>query len=294
MSALKLKNNFPLAPYTTFKIGGAAEVYFEAESKQDLIDAYNLSQQRGWQFTLLGGGSNVIISDRGINGLVVRNLYQEKKILQENEKTVLLRVSSGYSMSKLAQETVAEGLSGLEYQSGLPGTVGGAIYMNSKWTKPESYVGDCLQLAELLDNSRKVKTVNRDYFQFAYDFSILQKTKEILLTAAFLLSRAEKTALQERARQTLEYRRQTQPFGVFSSGCFFKNVNGKSVGQLIDALNLKGLSVGNFSVSDKHGNFIIHKGNGKIADLKKLIALIKTKVKKKFNIELEEEVIFFQ
>ena len=183
------------------------------------------------------------------------------------------------------------GFEGLDYHFGLPGTVGGAIYMNSKWTKPLSYYGDNLVSANLVDNRGQVKTVKKSYFKFAYDFSILQKTKELLLDAVFKLKKSKPEIVKQHADFAMDYRKKTQPFGVFTSGCFFKNIDGQSAGRLIDQAGLKGKRIGGFQVSEKHANFIINDGSGKPEDLKKLLQLIKTKVKEKFGIKLEEEVI---
>ncbi len=287
----RIKKNLILASYTTFKMGGWAEFYFEAYNKDDLIKAYQIAKKLNLPFLLLAGGSNTIITDKKIEGLVVRNLYVEKKIIEKRNKDVWLQVSSGYPMNKLVKDTIDEGFSGFEYHLGLPGTLGGAICMNSKWIKPASYIGDNLLSAEITDGKGKIKIVDKNYFQFAYDFSILQKTKEILLTATFLLKRENKNILEKRAQKVLNYRKKTQPLGVFSSGCFFKNINGKSAGYLIDQCGLKGYSAGDFYVSEKHANFIINRGNGKSEDLLRLVKLIKEKVKTKFGVRLEEEVI---
>lgn len=288
----RVKKNIVLAPHTSFKIGGQAEYYFEALTKEDLINACLVSTVCRLKLTILGGGSNVIISDKGCAGLVIKNLYKEKTIVSDQNNVVELKISSGYPISALAYETADDGLAGLECHFGLPGTVGGAVYMNSKWTDPLVYMGDSLIEAELVDLKGKVKTVSHDYFQFAYDFSILQKTKEILLSAIFKLKKENKEEIKKRADAILVYRKKTQPFGIYSAGCFFKNINGQSIGELIDKLGLKGFSVGNFSISDKHGNFIIHKGNGATKDLDKLLYIIKSKAKEKYGIKLEEEVIF--
>ena len=163
--------------------------------------------------------------------------------------------------------------------------------MNSKWTKPHLYVGDNLVTATLIDQEGREKKVNRAYFDFAYDQSKLQKTKEILLEAVFKLKKSAPQIVKKHANFASEYRKKTQPFGVFTSGCFFKNINGKSAGQLIDQSGLKGKRIGKFHVSEKHANFIIHEGGGKPEDLKKLLLLIKSKVNDKFGVKLEEEVI---
>ncbi len=138
---------------------------------------------------LLGGGSNLAPLKDKISGLVVRNSYIKKQILSQDKNFVNLLVSSGYPVSKLVAETMEAGWEGFEYHKGLPGTVGGAIYMNSKWTRPLSYFGDNLLYAYLLNPDGSIKKVNKDYFEFAYDFSILQKTGEIVLETVFRLKK---------------------------------------------------------------------------------------------------------
>lgn len=294
----RLKENVDLAPYTTFKMGGKAEFYFEAYSKDDLIKGVATAKKFTLPLTILGGGSNIIIIKEKINGLVLKNLYIAKEIVKETGGSVEIKVSSGYITTKLAQEAINNGFSGFEYFIGLPGTIGGALFMNSKWQngskEKKSFVciGDHLLSAEIIDNCGKIKKVNRDYFQFSCGQSILQKTKEIVLSATFLFKKENKELLKKIADETLLYRQKTQPFGVFSAGCFFRNPKGLSAGQLIEKIGLKGFSVGNFYVSPKHGNFIIHKGAGDLKDLKELIRIIKERVKQKFGIELEEEVKF--
>ncbi|MBI2641239.1 hypothetical protein HYW87_01420 [Candidatus Roizmanbacteria bacterium] len=173
--------------------------------------------------------------------------------------------------------------------------------MNSKWTNPTRYFGDSLVSALILDKEGDVKKVDRDYFQFAYDSSVLQKTKEIVLTVTLKLKKAPSEALKKRNQNAMAYRKKTQPYGIFSSGCFFRNIGEaerlraglptSSAGYLVDKAGLKGTKSGNFVVSDKHANFIIHKGNGDPKDLVKLLQIIKERVKEKFGVELKEEVV---
>jgi len=274
----------------TLRVKTTANNYFEANSRNDLILAKKIADKKKLPLHLLGGGSNIIFIDNQIKGLVVKNKYVKKEIVKEDKDFVYISVSSGYSVNLLVQETINAGYAGFEYFAGLPGTIGGAVYMNSKWTNPPVFFGDNLVYAYLLDQNGKVKKVDKDYFKFAYGFSILQKTKDILLEAVFKLTKVHADKLKTKAKEVIAYRTQTQPKG-FTNGCFFKNSDGKSAGYLIDQAGLKGFSVGDFYVSDKHANFIINKGNGKIEDLKKLLKIIKAKVKAKFGVELEEEVI---
>lgn len=286
----RVKADFNLYPYLTLRTKTSAAYYFEAETRNDLIKAKNASLKLKLPLMLIGGGSNLAILKNKLNYLVVRNRYISKKI-KAKDNQALLTVSSGYPVTKLAKELAEKGYEGLEYHFGLPGTVGGALYMNSKWTKPLAYYGDPLISATVVDQQGKVKKVSRDYFNFAYDYSNLQKTKDIVLEAVFKLKKSDPKVLLQHTVFAINYRKKTQPFGVYTCGCFFKNINGQSAGQLIDRAGLKGKKIGGFRVSDKHANFIINDGTGDLESLNKLLKQIRQKVKDKFGVKLEEEVI---
>jgi len=298
---LKIKKNKNLKSYSTLKTEAFASCFFEAKEKEDLVNIKKYSLFFKLPILIIGGGSNLVFLSKRINRLVVKNSYFFLEKLSEDRNNVYIKASSGLPISFLINESIKNGWSGLEYHYGLPGTVGGAVYMNSKWTKPLSYVGDCLEKAVLIDNQGCLKEVDRYYFKFAYDYSILQKTQEILVEVIFKLKKEKKEIVKKRAEEALAYRRKTQPFGVFSSGCFFQNISEKerlekrlptkSSGYLIDKAGLKNFSIGDFYVSPLHANFIINKGNGKAEDLRKLLKVLKKKVKEKFGIKLKEEVI---
>ena len=300
----KLKNlqlNVDLYKYNTMKVHSIARFFLNASSINSIISSYLVAREAELKFLLLGGGSNAVMKSHIRDTLVVKNSYVEKHKLRDNGKSVDFFISSGYLVSKLVKENITSGLGGTEYHLGLPGTVGGAIYMNSKWTKPLVFFGDNLLNARILTKKGLVKKVQKDYFQFGYDFSILQKTKEIFLDGVFRFKKEKSETLLSRAHMSLEYRKKTQPFGIHTSGCFFQNIpkNIKvelnlpttSAGYLIDSCGLKGYEVGDFAVSKKHANFIINKGSGNPRDLIKLIRIIKDEVKKKFGVKLKEEVI---
>lgn len=291
---INIKKNIDLYPYLSMRIHSIAEYFLEAKKREELIEAKKFSLENHLPFLILGGGSNVYPVVEKIRGLVVINRYQKLTLLENKDTGAEVLVSSGFPTQLFVKKMIDLGLEGIEYHYGLPGTVGGAIYMNSKWTKPISYFGDYLIKAYLLDDKVEIKEVTRDYFDFRYDYSILQKTKEILLEAVFLFKKNNKNILKKRAEEALLYRKKTQPVGVFTSGCFFKNVNNTSAGYLIDQCGLKGLSVGDFYVSEKHANFIVNRGMGKQEDLLKLIKIIKKKVREKFGFNLEEEVILIK
>ena len=287
----KIEKNKDLTFLNTLRTNTIAEYFLDAKTKDDLIMGKKFSLKNKLPLFVIAGGSNMAIIKQVINGLVIKNSFSELKLIKETPEYVLLSVSSGYPVSRLVSETVSKGYQGFEYHKGLPGTVGGAIYMNSKWTKPISYFGDNLEYAYLIDDQGEIKKVDKNYFQFAYDYSNLQKTKEILTEAVFKLKKVDSAVLEERAKSAFEYRKETQPMGIKTSGCFFRNVDGRSAGQMIDQAGLKNFSVGDFFVSPTHANFIINKGHGKSEDLLELISIIKEKVKKKFGVELNEEVI---
>ena len=301
MPDFKVEKDKDISNFLTLKTRVTAEYFVDAKGRQDLIDAKKYSLDNNLPIFILGGGSNLAITKDKLPGLVVKNDYRELKVVEEKEGSVIVSISSGYPMTLLIARAVAAGWSGFELHQGLPGTVGGAIYMNSKWTKPPTYFGDDLIHAFLVDDKGRVKEVNRDYFKFSYDYSILQETHEIVLEGIFSLKKVDPKVLKERAAFALEYRKKTQPFGIASSGCFFRNITEAeknrlkltttSAGYLIDQAGLKGRSVGNFYVSPIHANFIINRGGGRREDLIKLRDLIKTEVEKKFGVKLEEEVI---
>lgn len=297
----KVQNFKNISPYLTLRNKVQAEYFFEAESREDFQKAVKAANTYELPLIFMGGGSNLAITKELVAGLVVRNLYQKKEVLIENENKVQLLVSSGYAVGRLVKETIEHGWEGFEYHLGLPGTVGGAIFMNSKWTRPVSYFGDNLLYGYILDKSGEIKKVAKDYFKFAYDYSILQDTKELLLEAVFELKKTDKAILKKRAEESLEYRKLTQPIGVSTCGCFFQNISDtdkerlqlptKSAGYLIDQAGLKGTQIGDFVVSDIHANFIVNKKEGRTEDLQKLIMLIKKTVKEKYDIALKEEVV---
>lgn len=284
------QQNVDLKQFTTVKSPATASLFTTVKTREELIEAVQYGHKQNLEVMVIGGGSNTVFASETVNKFVIRNQYFNFEVVSETETAADVKVSSGLPISMLINKTLEKGLEGFEYHQGLPGSVGGALHMNSKWTRPLMYFGDRLISATLLDKEGNEKAVGRNYFNFAYDFSELQNTKEILVEAVFRLSKADSEVLKDRAAEALAYRKETQPFGVASSGCMFQNVDGKSAGELIDKAGLKGARVGNFVVSEKHANFIINEGDGKVEDLKKLLEMVKAKVKEVHGVELKEEV----
>lgn len=308
----RIVQNEPLAKYTTFKLGGPAEYFFIARTSQEVLTAVTTAYTLSIPVTVLGGGSNVLISDKGIEGLVIRNESREIRIVKRlgsikqgksHVGQALVQVDTGVLINQLVRFTCDEGLSGLERHLGLPGTVGGALYMNSKWTHPVSYVGDVLYSAQIINRDGSLKTVDQNYFKFGYDQSILQKTHEVVLTASFLLTQTDSKQLWETANASMQYRKETQPMGVKTAGCTFRNIplsdalrivtpNGtKSAGYLIDQVGLKTHKIGDAQFSQKHANFIYNLGNATSGEVKQLIDLAIAKVQEKFHVRIEPEIV---
>lgn len=304
-------HNVPLAALTTLKIGGPAEYFYEARSVDMLVEAVKKARNERIPVTILGGGSNVLIGDKGIRGLVIKNststitIRGMKGTVEHGHAkgSVFVEADSGVIFNKLVRFTVEEGLGGLEAHLGLPGTVGGAIFMNSKWTKPESYVGDAVYQVTILTADSIIEVVDRSYFRFAYDMSIIQKTGDIVLRVVFSLVPKSKDELWKTANQSIAYRRESQPQGTKSPGCTFRNItkaqavaaatpgHTTSAGFLIDRAGLKGVSVADAQLSPVHANFIINTGAATARDVVELIEFARAKVKAKFGVELVEEIV---
>jgi UDP-N-acetylmuramate dehydrogenase len=288
-----LLKNEPLGKYTTFKIGGPADYFYDAKTIDDFVSAILLGRKRNLPIFILGGGTNVLIGDRGIRGFVIKNSTGAIRMKGMKGRVtggtarkglVFVEAESGVMFNFLVRFTVEEGLAGLEMHLGLPGSVGGAIFMNSKWMHPVSYVGDVVCQAEVLtpDNKRKIVCASR-----------IAKTHDILLKVVFALRSDAKERLWRAANESIAYRRQTQPQGVFTAGCAFKNISRAptSAGFLIDHAGLKGARAGDAEISAVHANFIVNRGAAKAADVVQLIEKVKAKVKEKFDVTLEEEII---
>lgn len=291
-SSVVVKEQVVLKPFSTFKMGGPAEYYIEANTEEELICSIQAAHALQLPVRMLGGASNIVIKDSGIQGVVVRNRTSEKRLLAEDEKSVTVHISSGYSMTRLAKETAEEGWEGFEHHLGLPGTLGGALFMNSKWVSPDKtyYVGDNIHRAQLITSQGELKIVDKDYFNFGYDYSRIQDTGELVVWAEYILQKKNPQELVKQGQEALAYRKHTQPYGVATSGCFFKNINGQSAGKMIDDLGLKGFRIGGAFVSDVHANFILNDGTATTKDVEDLLKEIKARVKKHYNVELEQEV----
>jgi len=303
---LKIKEKIPLKEYTTFKIGGLARYFFVAKSREDLKNAILWAKKKKLLFFILGGGSNILFSDKGFKGLIIK--MQNSKCKIKNTKVV---AEAGVLLQKLVLETAKKGLSGLENLAGIPGTLGGAIWGNAGAFGRE--IGDLVEEVKVLDvgsSKLEVKKLKKEDCKFGYRDSIFKKRKNwIILGATLKLKRGKRKEIEEKIKEILRLRKEKQPLEFPSAGSVFKNVPIEKVskrirekfrekikdgllpaGVLIEAAGLKGVQIGGAKISEKHANFIVNVGNTKASDVKELIEKIKKEVKKKFKIQLEEEI----
>jgi len=282
----KVKENVSLAPYTSARIGGPADILITAESADELARIIKLLQKQEIDYLMLGGGSNVLISDKGVRGVVVLNRAKGVRFHNGDEPSVT--VESGVIFSNLANRCASKGLGGLEWAATVPGTVGGAVYGNAG-----AFGGDMagnLIWAELLtENGREKYTAEQ--MGYGYRTSILKRGEldAIVLAAALRLKNSTRDEVTANIEQFSAHRKATQPPGA-SMGSMFKNPNGDYAGKLIEAAGLKGTRIGNAEISPVHGNFFINHGTTSAEDIRALIQLVIKTVKEKQGVELELEI----
>lgn len=306
---VSIKFDEPLANHTYFKIGGPAEILVQVNSDTQLAQVYKFAIGQDIPVFVLGSGSNLLISDSGIKGIVIKNRADSIQInrfsggiksRQLKYDRVNLKVSSGTITNHLVRYTIDQGLAGLEVFLGLPGTVGGAIYNNSHYK--DQLFGDFVVSVDTLDHRGIAHTYTNSQLDFAYDHSRFHQNPELIINAVLELPAGDKTKSWEKATQYAKNRAATQPLSQPSSGCMYKNITQKtarahnlpttSVGYLIEQAGLKGAVIGGAKVSEKHANFIVNLGNATAKDVQLLTQKIQSKIKQKYNIELEKEVFF--
>jgi UDP-N-acetylmuramate dehydrogenase len=282
----KVKGNVSLAPYTSARIGGPADYLITASSSDELAEIMTIIWQQRLPYFILGGGSNVLVSDKGVRGITVLN--RAKAVRFENGDQPKVWVESGDVFSNLANRCASKGFSGLEWAATVPGTVGGAVYGNAG-----AFGGDMssnLIWAEILtESSRERWSVEK--MEYAYRTSILKQAaiKAIVLAAELSLKNATKDEVSAKIGQFSERRKSTQPPGA-SMGSMFKNPQGDYAGRLIESAGLKGTRIGNVEISTVHGNFFVNHGKTKAADIRALIELAQRTVQGKFGVALELEI----
>lgn len=284
----RIEINKPLAALTTFQIGGAAQYFFCAKTSDEFVAALDFTRNNKIPFFLLGGGSNVVISDSGFEGLVIQNKSREVSYEPEN----FLTASSGVSWGVLTAKAHEHGLVGVEELTHIPGTIGGAVRGNAGSMGKETK--DVLESVAVWREG-EVCTMRADECGFAYRESIFKKHSEwAVISARFVLKKGDVASARDRMREYGEKRRASQPLNMPCPGCMFKNPapeTGLFASKMIDELGLKGFQIGGVRVSPKHANFFENVGGGSSKDVLDLVAYVKEKVFAKYGVELKEEVV---
>ncbi|WP_404470294.1 UDP-N-acetylmuramate dehydrogenase [Sutcliffiella horikoshii] len=282
----KVLPNEPLANHTTMKIGGPADVLVEPKSLEKLQETMETINKYKVKWTAIGRGSNLLVSDLGIEGVVIKLGNGMDHLELEGDE---VHVGGGYSLIKLVTIISKKGLTGLEFAGGIPGSVGGAVYMNAG--AHGSDMSKVLKKAHILFEDGKMEWLNADQLNFSYRTSILQKERPgICLEAVLNVEQGNREEVVAQLQKNKDYRRDTQPFSYPCAGSIFRNPLPDYAGQLIEKAGLKGHKIGGAKVSDMHANFIVNDDGAKAQDVLDLIEYIKKTIFEKYNVQLETEV----
>lgn len=282
-----VKENIPFKAITTYKTGGNLKYLIAPTSVENLIKLLKILKEKNLPFKVFGNGSNILVSDKDYNGVIIR-LSELNNIEKDGE---IIRVGAGYNLVKLASDACNDGLSGLEWACGIPGTIGGAIYMNAgAYLKSMS---DVVLSVDALDSNLNFVTFTNADLHFSYRKSLFMENNYIILGAIIKLEKKDKQEILKVILDRKNRRFDSQPLEYPSAGSVFRNPLNDHAGRLIEECGLKGYVIGGAKISDKHANFIINNGNATSSDIKTLMELAKTEVKKKFNIDLKVEQELF-
>ncbi|MGG0424097.1 UDP-N-acetylenolpyruvoylglucosamine reductase [Bacillus anthracis] len=276
----------PLARYTTMKIGGPADILIVPKHVAGIEKTLQLVKKYKTKWTVIGRGSNLLVSDLGIEGVVIRLGEGLDHIEVEKHR---VRVGGGYPLIKLSTLLSRQGLAGLEFASGIPGSVGGAVYMNAGAHKSD--ISNILSKALILFEDGTIDWLTHEEMEFSYRTSVLQtKRPGIVLEVEFQLQIGEREGIVSVMQKNKDYRRETQPWNHPCAGSVFRNPIPYFAGDLIEKAGLRGYQIGGAQISEMHGNFIINTGGASAQDVLSLIALVKQTIKDKFSVEMHTEV----
>jgi UDP-N-acetylmuramate dehydrogenase len=283
---VKTSRDEPLARFTTMRVGGPADLFATVHNVHELRAIVRFARSRGVPITLLGRGSDVVISDAGIRGLVVQNRAEGSRI--EDDRYI---AESGVPMARAATETQKAGLTGLEFGLAIPGTVGGAVWANAG--AHDSDVAAILESADVLLVDGTEGRLNAADLELRYrDSRLKHRPEEVVLGATFRLQHADAATIATRLDEIRRWRREHQPLGIPSAGSMFRNPEGDSAGRLIDAIGWKGRTRGGATVSEKHANFIVNDRHGTATDVRGLVDEVAAAVERETGVRLEPEVVF--
>ena len=280
--------NEPMSKHTTFKIGGTADIFVKLRSTEQIEKLINLCNEKNVPIKVIGNGSNILVKDNGVRGVVAKICTNSYEFLDEET----IRVDAGMLNVKVSMILVEHSLTGFEFASGIPGTIGGAVKMNAG--AYGSQMSDVVVKTKYIDlKDMQIKEINNAEQKFEYRKSLFSTTSSIIIDTTLRLKKAEKEEIQEKISKNNESRKTKQPIEKPSAGSTFKRGKDFITAQLIDECGLKGYTVGGAQVSTKHAGFVVNTGNATASDVIKLVEIIKQKVQEKFNkdIDLEIEII---
>jgi len=291
----RVRAQAPLAPLTTFRIGGPADLLAEVRSAEEALFTLHLAREAHVPLTWLGGGSNVLIGDGGIRGLVVR--WHGGRI--DTVAPGRVHAEGGVTINGLVRYTIGHGLAGLAEWAGTPGTVGGAVYGNAHFQG--RLISQSVASVEVAAPGGTVRELDASEMEFGYDKSRLQRTGEVALSATFVVGEGDPHALREVARHSLAFRKRTQPLALPSAGCVFQNPDAAtarlppgvpcSAGALVELAGMKGTACGGARVSAVHANFVVNEGGATARDVATLVERMQDAVAARFGVVLEEEIV---
>lgn len=286
----KILFNEPMKKHTTFKTGGPAECFIKIDKEESLKEILKFVNQNKIPVTIIGNGSNILVSDKGIKGITLK-IQLEKIDIQEKNENIQIIVGAGEKLGKLAQVCLQKEITGLEELSGIPGTIGGAVRMNAGAHGKE--MKDIVKCVRCIDYQGNEKEFSNKEMKFEYRKSRLKEENYIVTEVELILEKGKKEEIKEKMEEYARYRKEKQPIEYPSAGSTFKRGNDFITAKLIDEAGLKSYSIGGAEVSTKHSGFIINKGNATTQDILELVKYVKDEVYKKFNkkIELEIEVM---
>jgi UDP-N-acetylmuramate dehydrogenase len=299
LDAERLRRDEPLAPYTTFRIGGPADLFFEATSADALAAAVLAARGNDVPYFVLGLGANILVGDRGFRGLVIRNIAQAHEFREEGN-VCRLWTESGAVIKTLIQESVARGWSGLEHYVGIPSTVGGAVWQNLHFLSPAPerertmFIAEVFESCEILSQENERETVGSEYVKFGYDDSVFHHRRDIVLAATFVLERGDPAVLHRILQENLSWRGGKHPWLDWhpSAGSIFKKMEGVGAGRLVDQCGLKGFRHGGAQISHIHANIMVNLGGATAKDVRELIAIAQQAVERQCGVHLEPEIGF--
>ncbi len=305
---LKPQFDHPLASHTYFKTGGKAAVFIQPQTQSDFIQLINFCQQHQLSHRVIGGASNLLVQDEPLNQVIIQPQHHQFTVTDQvlADQRTIIQAESGLKTALLVRKTVDAGFQGLEYFLGVPGNLGGAVYNNAHYL--QALIGDFIHRVKVLDQTGETTWLNHDECQFGYDQSRFHHSHEVILEVEFALLPGKKTESEQKIKEATQYRAATQPLGLPSSGCIFRNVPNNDhlrqlfpqfadksfvpAGFLIDQAGLKGTKIGEIEVSHKHAAFMVNHGSGTTNQAKALISQVKHTVHQQFGVELEEEVFY--